>query len=145
MCGTIFQLHQFITTIFPYLFDKLKMCASSPTNFGRYINSESLKMQMNSDASSNVYLCALLVRSNYILFDFLSAYRVVCRTRTRQSIVSVYRWCAAQATCRRIIVTINRWRIYERKEWDVSPIRLQLAQCMPHPVSRQPCTFRWRW
>lgn len=26
MCGTIFQLHQFITAIFPYLFDKLKMC-----------------------------------------------------------------------------------------------------------------------
>lgn len=46
MCGTIFQLHQFITTIFPYLFDKLKMCALCPIvvaavvesskNFGRY-------------------------------------------------------------------------------------------------------------
>lgn len=42
------------------------------------------------------------------LFYSLSVYRVVVsHCRISQSIVSVYQWCAAQATCHRIIVTIE--------------------------------------
>lgn len=105
--------------------------SSSPSkNFGRYnIHSKSLKMQMNSNAS---YLCLCLCLWIILFFICVSCRRLPLPNQPVNCFgLSV--WCAAQTTCHRIIVTIENTTAVHTHLWakeDVSPIRLQLAQCI---------------
>lgn len=86
MCGTIFQLHQFITTIFPYLFDKLKMCArrlSSVLVVLRRRHRKTLAIAMLIK-NANEFKCILYLCVRMILFVHICLYRVAAFTPTHQ-------------------------------------------------------------